>query len=123
MTELLRIWQGYIFEWGCSLLRRGFTIRLKRLKPRAPILGRPKISGVRTISSIFVSNYICIFVLVQRTFFTMPLTKDLCRTGVSNFFIRGHISYYTTVRGSDILRNVILSGYVTFYQIKKLFVN
>jgi len=48
--------------------RRGFTIRLKRLEPRAPILGGSKILGVRTNSSIFVSNHICIFVLVQRTF-------------------------------------------------------
>ena len=49
-------------------------------------MGGPKISGVRTISSIFVSNCICIFVLVQRTFFTMPPTKDLYRTGVSKLF-------------------------------------
>jgi len=70
----------------------------------------PKISRIRTISSIFVSNYICIFVFVQRTYVTMPLTKDLYRTGV-------------TVRGSDILCNVIVSGHVTFYQINKLFVN
>jgi len=34
----------------------------------------------------------------------------------------GHISYYTTVRGPDILRNVIASGYLTFYQINKCFV-
>jgi len=46
--------------------RRGFTIRLKRLKPRAPEFGDPKNLEVRTISSISVSNYICIFVLVQR---------------------------------------------------------
>jgi len=32
------------------------------------------------------------------------------------------MSYYTTVRGSDILLNVIVSGY-TFYQIKMFFVN
>jgi len=49
-------------------------------------------------------------VLVQRTFFTTLLTKDLYRTGV-------------TVCGSDILRDVIVSGHVTFYQINKLFVN
>ena len=41
--------------------RRGFTIRLKRLKPRGP-----EILGVRTICSISVSDYICSFVLVQR---------------------------------------------------------
>jgi len=29
----------------------------------------------------------------------------------------GHLRYYTTVRGPDILRNVIVSESVTFYQI------
>jgi len=29
----------------------------------------------------------------------------------------GHISYYTTVRGPDILRNVIISEYVAFYHL------
>jgi len=52
---------------GSLRFRRGFTIRLKRLKPKAPILGDPKILGVRKISSIFANNYIGIFVLVQRT--------------------------------------------------------
>jgi len=33
-----------------------------------------KTLGVRTISSIFVSSYICSFVLVLNAFFTMPLT-------------------------------------------------
>jgi len=42
---------------ACSVWsRRGFTIRLKRLKPRDPDFGRPQNFGVRTISSIFVSN-------------------------------------------------------------------
>jgi len=41
--------------------------------------------GEKNISSISVSNYICIFVLVQRTFFfTVALTKDLHRTGQYN---------------------------------------
>jgi len=39
--------------------------------------GGPKILGVRIISSVYVSNYI--FILVQRTFFHYPLTKDLYR--------------------------------------------
>jgi len=43
--------------------------------------------------------------------------------GSSNFLSEGHISYYTTVRGPDILRNVIVSGYDLFYQINKFFVN
>jgi len=49
--------------------RRGFTIRLKRLKPRAPDFWGPK----RTISSNFVSDYVCIFALVQRTFFSQTV--------------------------------------------------
>jgi len=63
--------------------------------------------------------------LVQRKFFTLPLTKDLYRTGLSKLFhprATFKLSYYTAVRGSDILR-MIVSGYVTFYQIKKFFVN
>ena len=48
---------------------------LKRFKPRAPEIGRPKILGVRIISSISI----CIFVLVRRTFFNMPLTQYLYR--------------------------------------------
>jgi len=34
-----------------------------------------------------------------------------------------HISYCRTVRGLEILRNVIFSGYITFYQINTFFVN
>jgi len=59
--------------------RRRFTIRLKGSSLPPPISGVPKILGVRTISSIYVSNYICIFVLIQPTLFTMPLTKDFYR--------------------------------------------
>jgi len=33
------------------------------------------------------------------------------------------MSYYTTVREQDILRNVIVSGYIAFNQINKFFVN
>ena len=40
-----------------------------------------------------------------------------------NFLSRGHIMYYTTAPGTDILRNVIVSEYVTFHQINKCFVN
>ena len=57
--------------------RRGFTIRLKRHNPRAPYFGGG-VLGVKTIFSIFVSNYICIFVLVHSTHvFYVPLTTDL----------------------------------------------
>ena len=40
-----------------------------------------------------------------------------------NCFVRGHINYYTTVRGPNILGDVKVSGYVTFYQINKYFVD
>jgi len=43
--------------------------------------------------------------------------------GLFKFFGRGHISYCTTVRGPDILCQVIFSGYVTFYQRNTFFVN
>jgi len=43
--------------------------------------------------------------------------------GPPNVFVRGLHKLYTTVRGPDILRNMIVSGYVTFCQINKLFVN
>ena len=43
--------------------------------------------------------------------------------GLQSFSSEGHMSLYTTVWGPDILRNVIVSGYVAFYQINKLSVN
>jgi len=56
--------------------RRGFTIRLKRLKLRAPrFRGWPNLLGVSTISSISISIYICILVLVQRTCFYYAASK------------------------------------------------
>ena len=42
--------------------------------------------------------------------------------GIAKLFPEDHISYYTTFRGPDILRNVIVSGYVAFYQINKFFI-
>ena len=73
------------------MVRCGFTIRLERLKPRAPDFGGDQNFRSKDISSIFVSNYICIF-LVQRTFFARSLTKDLYRTGSPNFSSESHIS-------------------------------
>jgi len=45
--------------------------------------------------------------------------------GSPNFFVRvpHHISYYITLGGPGILRNVVVEGYVTFYQISMFFVN
>jgi len=45
------------------------------------------------------------------------------RPGSPNFLSEGHISYCTTVRGPDILRNVIVPEDVTFHQINKFFVD
>jgi len=35
--------------------------------------------------------------------------------GLQTFLSGDHISYNTTVRGQDILRNVIVSGYIAFH--------
>jgi len=43
--------------------------------------------------------------------------------GSPKFLGEDHISYCKTVRGPDILRNVIFSAYVPFYQINRFFVN
>jgi len=58
-------------------------------------------------------------------FHCVPLSM---RQGSPKFCVQGHISYYTIVRGLDMLRNVIVSGYVIYffnqiYQINKYFVN
>jgi len=37
--------------------------------------------------------------------------------GLQTFLSKDHISYYTTVRGPDILRNLIASGYVKLYML------
>ena len=49
--------------------RCGIYHYAKKTSLGPPMAGAPKILRVRIISSISVSNYICIFVLVQRTFF------------------------------------------------------
>jgi len=51
-----------------------------------------------------------------------PVCKLLRKTErVLNSLGEGQISCYTTARGQDISRDVIVSGYVTFYQINKIF--
>jgi len=57
--------------------RRGFTIRLKRLEPRAPDFGGAQNFGSNDSFQHFCELYICIFVLVQRTFFYYAAKKDL----------------------------------------------
>ena len=41
--------------------------------------------------------------------------------GRQTFSSEGHISYHTKVRGPDILSNVFVSTYVTFYQTSEVF--
>jgi len=65
--------------WDRVAARRRFSIRLTRLKPRAPGFGGPKILVVRTIFSVSVSNYICSFFWFNVRFFAMPLTKNIYR--------------------------------------------
>ena len=93
-TQMRHFWVDYFHEAlpkqidtylvKTFLPRCGFTIRLRKLEPRAPKLGGPEIPGARKISRIFVSNYICIFVLVQCTYFYYAEKKiSLVNSGVS----------------------------------------
>jgi len=43
--------------------------------------------------------------------------------GLQTSLTEGNISYYTTILGPHIMRNVIVSGDVALYQINKFFVN
>jgi len=45
------------------------------------------------------------------------------KQGLQTFLSEGHISFHATIREPDILRNVIVSWYVTFYQINNFFVD
>jgi len=45
------------------------------------------------------------------------------RPALQTFLPESQISYYKAVREPDILRNLIVSEYVTLYQINKYFVN
>jgi len=57
-------------------------------------------------------------------------SKDTCKLLILGFVYivcikvsklslsEGHISYFTTDLGPDILRNVIVSGYAAFYQVQ-----
>jgi len=58
-----------------GITRRGFTIRLKRLKARAPDFGGPPNFGGKDNFQQFCKHYLCIFVLVQRTFFYYSANK------------------------------------------------
>jgi len=54
----------------------------------------------------------------------MHIFTKVQKCNVNKFFLsEGHTIYSTTDRGPDTLGNVIVSGYVIFYQIIKFFVN
>jgi len=55
--------------------RCGFTIRLKRLKPRTPYFEGTQKFGSKDNFQHFCKHHICIFVLVQRTFFYCAANK------------------------------------------------
>jgi len=63
------------------------------------------------------------FCFVQRTIFYYAANKRYIKQGLQTFLSEGRINYYTKVRGPNILRIGIVSGCITFYQIKKFFVN
>jgi len=54
---------------------------------------------------------------------TVPKHYRSLRPGSPTFLSEGHISYLITFWGPDILRNVIVSGCVTFYQSNNFFAN
>jgi len=56
--------------------------------------------------------------LIASTFSHFRGMVDYPSQGPPNFLSKDHISCCTTVQGPDILRNGIVSEYVTFYQIK-----
>jgi len=66
--------QNYVLRFETTS-RRGFTIRLQWLKPRAPDFGGPQDFGSEDNFQHFSKHYIRIFVLVQRTFFYYAANK------------------------------------------------
>ena len=58
--------------------RRGFTIGLKRLKPRAPDFMGPQNFGSKDTFQHFSKQLYLNFCFGSTHVFTMPLTKDLC---------------------------------------------
>jgi len=62
--------------------------------------------------------------LLAQKLYLLELLRDFCfGPGSPNFWPEVHISCYATVQGLDLFRNVIVSGYDTFYQIIEFFVN
>jgi len=80
----------------------------------------------QTIQNVFNKKQVYILLTVVHTWLEMRksvlprflnLTFQTLIRALRAFLPEGHINYYTTVWGVDILRNVTVSVYVTFYQI------
>jgi len=70
-----------------------------------------------------ISEFIARLKTCVNTIHTFKSFRFVHTRGLQTSLSEGHISYYTTVRGPDVLCNVIVSKYATFYQINKCFVN
>jgi len=80
------------------------------------------------------------YLLIDPTFFSLEHTNKhmqiFCKTYaklwsawslqdrvLQTFLSEGHISYYITLPWRDMIRNVVVLGYITFYQINNSLVN
>ena len=81
-----------------------------------------KIHACSTNSSAKSNRFILQFPTVTPMSTVCDCLSTSYRPGFFKFFRGDYISYCTTVRGPDIMRNVIF-GYVTFYQIATFFLN
>ena len=85
---------------------------------------RPCVRPIRDVMHLWKQELkiksVCIYLEISFEKVTLGVHQ-----GSLKFLSEGHINYYTTIRGPDILRNVIVSGYVRFYHIyrHKCFVN
>ena len=72
-----------------------------------------------------VWRFLLLWLYIYFSLWLIHTLKNIISLGrdLQTFLSEGHINYYTTVRGPDILRNMIVSGYVAFYKINKCFVN
>ena len=70
-----------------------------------------------TIALLIFTRFQCPRTYVQ----SKPSVNFALRQGLQTFWSNDHMTYCATVWGLGIARNVILSGYVTFYRINKCF--
>jgi len=75
------------------------------------------IAAAITIALLIFTRFQCPPTYVQ----SKPSDNFALRQGLQTFWSNDHIIYCTIVWGLSIARNLILSGYVTFYRINKCF--